>query len=122
MTMLTAPILRPSWCSPDAQPVALTVQHGGTVHVWECQLGPQVQLVGEDRIDAVGRTIRSVPRVRVEPPESGWTAGQARRVARELAAAAGTIERWLDAEDGITNRPEHSAVIDTASAGKRSRP
>lgn len=89
----------PSWCLPGAEPDwenchCPVGNGGGQLCVWSRSVGANCVLIGcEDKV-VDGRVLRSEPRVfGIEVPRSGWTAAQARELARQLVAAADLIDQ-----------------------------
>lgn len=96
MTDVGAAPQPPAWCLPGAEPdwARIPAEHGGGQSaIWERQLdGGDVWISCEDKLVA-GRVLRSAPRIYgTEEPRDGWTAEQARELARQLVAAADILD------------------------------
>ncbi|OBK82140.1 hypothetical protein A5649_09805 [Mycolicibacter heraklionensis] len=86
----------PAWCEPGAEPdwSLIPAEHGGgLVGIWERKLdGGDVWISCEDKL-VDGRVLRSAPRIfGTEEPRDGWTAEEARGLARQLVAAADILD------------------------------
>lgn len=87
----------PAWCLPGAEPdwMTRTAAAGAEqVCMWNRSVGGSGVHIGcEDEVVG-GRVLRSESRVfGTEEPRSGWTARQARELARQLVTAADLIDQ-----------------------------
>lgn len=84
----------PNWCLPDAEPSwdKLTYEYGGgLVATWTRNVGDDVWIQAEDRIEG-GRLLRSAPRIVYwEPAHDGIDSVQAHKLAEALVAAADIV-------------------------------